>query len=35
MPYKTILVHLDVGARAGARLDLACQLARRFDAHPI
>ena len=35
MPYKTILVHLDVGARAGARLDLACQLARRFDAHLV
>jgi nucleotide-binding universal stress UspA family protein len=35
MPYKTILVHLDVGARAGARLDLACRLARRFDAHLV
>jgi len=31
--YKTILVHLDVGARTAARLDLACRLARRFDAH--
>ena len=35
MPYKTILVHLDVGARTGTRLDLACQLARRFDAHLV
>src|SRR5262245_22520110 len=35
MTYKTILVHLDVGARTGARLDLACQLARRFDAHLV
>jgi len=35
MPYKTILVHLDVGARTGARLDLACRLARRSDAHLV
>jgi nucleotide-binding universal stress UspA family protein len=35
MPYKTILVHLDVGARTGARLDLACRLAGRFDAHLV
>jgi nucleotide-binding universal stress UspA family protein len=35
MPYKTILVHLDVGARTGARLDLACRLASRFDAHLV
>src|SRR5262245_18556849 len=35
MTYKTILVHLDVGARASARLDLACELARRFDAHLV
>jgi nucleotide-binding universal stress UspA family protein len=35
MSYKTILVHLDVGARTPARLDLACRLARRFDAHLV
>ncbi|MGH8680981.1 MAG: universal stress protein [Burkholderiales bacterium] len=35
MPYKTILVHVDGGARAPVRIGVACQLARRFDAHLI
>ena len=35
MSYKTILVHLDVGVRAGARLELACRVAQRFDAHLV
>jgi nucleotide-binding universal stress UspA family protein len=35
MPYKTILVHLDAGSHTGARLDLACRLAQRFDAHLV
>ena len=35
MTYKTILVHLDNGRRAPARLELGVQLAQRFDAHLI
>jgi nucleotide-binding universal stress UspA family protein len=35
MPYKTLLVHVDGGARAPLRIDIACRLARRFDAHLI
>jgi nucleotide-binding universal stress UspA family protein len=35
MPYKTLLVHVDGGARAPLRIDVACRLARRFDAHLI
>jgi nucleotide-binding universal stress UspA family protein len=35
MPYKTVLVHVDSGARAPMRVDVACRLARRFDAHLI
>jgi len=35
MAYKTILVHLDSGARTRERLDLACRFARRFDAHLV
>jgi len=35
MPYKTLLVHVDSGARAPVRIDIACRLARRFDAHLI
>jgi nucleotide-binding universal stress UspA family protein len=33
MSYKSILVHLDAGERAHARLEIALQLARRFGAH--
>ena len=35
MTYKTIVAHLDVGARCAARVDLAIQLARRFDARLV
>ena len=35
MSYKTILVHLDNGRRAPVRLELAVQLAQRFDAHLV
>jgi len=35
MSYKTILVHIDVGERWRARLNLAIQLVQRFDAHLI
>jgi nucleotide-binding universal stress UspA family protein len=35
MPYKTLLVHVDGGARAPVRIDVAARLARRFDAHLI
>ncbi len=35
MSYKTLLVHVDGGARAPVRIDIACRLARRFDAHLI
>lgn len=33
MDYKTILVHFDAGRTSPARLDLALQLAQKFDAH--
>lgn len=33
MSYKTIVVHLDTGANAHPRLELALHLAKRFDAH--
>lgn len=33
MDYKTILVHLDAGRTSAARLDIAVQLAQKFDAH--
>lgn len=35
MSYKTIIVHLDAGKRRRLRLDLACTLAERHDAHLI
>lgn len=35
MGYKTILVHLDRGARSAQRLELAFGLAGRFDAHLV
>lgn len=35
MSYKTIVVHLDAGARRGERLGLGCELAARCDAHLI
>lgn len=35
MSYKTILVHLDNGKRAAARLDIGIRLARQFDAHVV
>jgi nucleotide-binding universal stress UspA family protein len=35
MSYKTILVHLDRGARRGERLELAFRLAEKFDANLI
>ena len=35
MTYKTILVHLDETARRQERLQLACTLAARFDAHLV
>jgi nucleotide-binding universal stress UspA family protein len=35
MPYKTILVHVDNGARAPVRIGVAGALARRSDAHLI
>jgi nucleotide-binding universal stress UspA family protein len=35
MPYKTLLVHVDGGPRAPVRIDIACRLARRFEAHLI
>jgi nucleotide-binding universal stress UspA family protein len=35
MTYKTILVHVDNGARAPVRIGVAGALARRFDAHLI
>jgi nucleotide-binding universal stress UspA family protein len=33
--YKTIVVHLDSGARRGERLALGLELAERFDAHLV
>jgi nucleotide-binding universal stress UspA family protein len=35
MAYKTIVVHLDCGARRTERLDLALEIAQEFDAHLI
>ena len=35
MSYKTIMVHLDAGRRRRERLDLAFNLAERFDAHLV
>lgn len=35
MDYKTILVHLDAGARRSERLELAFVLADRYDAHLV
>ena len=35
MDYKTILVHLDAGARSSERLELALTLADRHDAHLV
>jgi nucleotide-binding universal stress UspA family protein len=35
MSYKTILVHVDAGKYAGARLEVALALAVRFDAHLV
>ena len=35
MDYKTILVHLDAGARSSERLELALALADRHDAHLV
>ena len=35
MDYKTILVHLDSGARRSERLELAFTLADRYDAHLV
>ena len=35
MSYKTLLVHLDERARRRARLELALQLANRFDSHLV
>jgi len=35
MDYKTILVHLDQGARAAARLEVAFNVAAEFNAHLV
>jgi nucleotide-binding universal stress UspA family protein len=35
MPYRTILVHVDNGKYCPARLEMAINLARRFDAHLV
>ncbi|HEY9530151.1 MAG TPA: universal stress protein, partial [Burkholderiales bacterium] len=35
MTYKTLLVHLDETPRRKERLQLACTLAARFDAHLV
>jgi nucleotide-binding universal stress UspA family protein len=35
MSYKTIALHLDSSARCAARVDLAIDLARRFEAHLV
>lgn len=35
MSYRTILVHTDSSSRCQVRVELACQLARRFGAHVI
>jgi nucleotide-binding universal stress UspA family protein len=33
--YKTIIVHMDSGKRRRLRLDLACTLAEKYDAHLV
>ena len=35
MTYKTILVHVDIGAGAGDRVEIAARLAETFDAHLV
>jgi len=35
MTYRTVLVHVDIGKYCPARLDVAIQMARRFDAHLV
>jgi nucleotide-binding universal stress UspA family protein len=35
MSYKTIVVHLDCGARRTERLDLALEIAEEFDSHLV
>ncbi len=35
MDYKTIVVHMDGSAHCAARVQLACRLARDFDAHLV
>lgn len=35
MTYRTVLVHVDIGKYCPARLDMAIQMARRFDAHLV
>ncbi len=35
MSYKTILVHVDAGARSAARIEIAIRLAGQFDAHLV
>jgi len=35
MSYKTILVHLDLGKRCAARVEVAIRLARQHDAHLV
>ena len=35
MSYKTLVVHLDAGARCAERLELGLALAQRFDAHLV
>jgi nucleotide-binding universal stress UspA family protein len=35
MTYRTLVVHLDAGARASERLEIACGLAARFEAHLV
>ena len=35
MSYKTILVHVDVGAKAADRVEIAARLAETYDAHLV
>ena len=35
MSYKTILVHIDLGKRCSARVDVAIRLAQQHDAHLV
>lgn len=35
MSYKTILVHVDIGAKAAERVEIAARLAESFDAHLV